>query len=174
MMATNHQSRVEGRAMAKIVVLVLLSAVALSILYGVLVRAEAGKRCERNLLKIYRALELYELDRGELPALAYFPNEPKEDTDSLRLVLENFGVDANACVCPAHPTMIREMGLTYIWNTALNGQKMPRGAEPTWMLVDLTALSTDLPASHFGGYNVLYSDGKVRRVRDPLRSLRGL
>jgi prepilin-type processing-associated H-X9-DG protein len=42
------------------------------------------------------------------------------------------------------------------------------------MIVDLTALAVDVPAPHPGGCNVLYSDGVVRRVRDPLKSLRGL
>lgn len=163
-----------GRALAKVLALVITVGIVLSVLYYFLVQVRRGKECEANLLKIYRALELYELDRGELPALAYYPDDPKEDPDSLRVVLESYGVDAISSVCPSAPASIAETGLSYIWNSALNGKKMPRSGEPVWLLVDITGLSVDVPAPHLRRYNVLYSDGRVRKVASPLRELKGL
>jgi hypothetical protein len=54
-----------------------------------------------------------------------------------------------------------------IWNVRLNGKKIPRGEERQWMLVEMNALSTDVPAPHLRRYNVLYSDGAVEQVRRP-------
>lgn len=162
-----------GGALAKMLALLALAAAAIFLLYDTLNRARRAKACEENLRKIFRAIELHEMDRGVLPSLAYYPDEPRENTESLRVALENYGVDADACVCPAMPATLRDTGLTYIWNPALNGQKLPAGA-PVWMVVDMTALSADLPPPHRGGYHVLYSDGSVKRISDPLRQLRGL
>ena len=130
--------------------------------------------CLSNLRALYRALELYEMDRGTLPKLAYFPDIPTEDTDSLRVVLESFGATGSACLCPASAPGVQELGLTYVWNVRLNGKKIPRGDERDWMLVEINALSGDVPAPHLGWYHVLYTDGTVDRVRKPRSQLNGL
>jgi len=132
------------------------------------------KDCEANLKRIYRSLELYEVDRGSLPSLAYFPADPINDPDSLLVALESYGADSRSCVCPALHPVLRDMGLTYIWNSALNGRRIPREGKPVWLLVEMTAINEELPTPHLGHYNVLYSDGSVKRVRRPLRELQGL
>ncbi|HMP74820.1 MAG TPA: hypothetical protein PKE12_00850 [Kiritimatiellia bacterium] len=143
-------------------------------LLHILVQVRRTAACAENLQSIYRALELYELERGVLPTLAYFPDQPMEDADSLRTVLEPYGLNGQRCLCPASHRFIQSEGLTYIWNVGLNGQRMPRGEETTWMLVDISALTDDVPAPHLWRYNVLYSDGTVKRARSPLRELQGL
>jgi hypothetical protein len=148
--------------------------VAMSILLYVLTQIRRTAQCEANLLSIYRALELYEMERGTLPGLAYFPDLPMEDADSLRVVLEPYGLSPDRCLCPQSKPIQRAEGLTYIWNVQLNGQRIPRGTNAVWMLVDMEVLSDDVPAPHLGRYNVLYSDGVVRRVREPKRELPGL
>jgi hypothetical protein len=163
-----------GGILRKALVLVAVLAVLVSALYYALIQVRISRQCEARLLRIYRALQLYELDRGTLPSLAYFPDNPKDDADSLCVVLEGYGTQPDTCICGGAPRVLREQGLTYVWNTALSGRKMPGESEPLWMLVDVAAVSPDVPAPHAGYYNVLYSDGVVRRTRFPLKELRGL
>ena len=160
--------------MIKLLVTVVPGALVLGIIYLLLVELRHSFDCQANLRTLYRALEMYEMERGSLPKLAYFPDLPTEDTDSLRVVLESFGAGGAACVCPGAPANLREFGLTYVWNVRLNNRKIPRGADREWMLVDIQALSKDVPAPHLGRYHVLYSDGQVERIADPQSVLNGL
>ena len=166
--------RKSGHVLAKVLVLVAVLLGAVGILYFILYQVSLQKDCTKNLLRIYRAMELYEIDRGTLPRLAFFPDDPKQDADSLRVALESYGADAEACGCPTAPDSQTDLGLTYVWNVKLNNRKIPRDSEPEWMLVEISALSADVPAPHLGQYNVLYTDGKVRRVKYPLQDLHGL
>lgn len=151
-----------------------LGAMGFAIINHYVTEARKAARCADQLRAIYRALEMYEMERGSLPQLAYYPDSPLEDPDSLRTVLEAYGLDPEYCVCPASRRIQRAEGLTYLWNVKLNGLRIPRGGQPVWMLVDMEALGGGVPAPHFGGYNVLFSDGSVRRLREPRRDLPGL
>lgn len=163
-----------GQVLIKLVLMVAPCAVALGAIYIVLQELRYSFECQAHLRALYHALELYEMERGALPKLAYFPDVPQEDTDSLRVVLESFGAGGSACLCPAAPPNLRELGLTYVWNVRLNGRKIPRGQAREWMLVDIQALSTDVPPPHLGKYHVLYSDGTVERITQPAAQLPGL
>jgi hypothetical protein len=133
--------------------------------YFVLRQQAMARQCQDNLRVIYMALEMYEIERGHLPNLSFFPDNPADDNDSLMVELGRFGVTPRSCVCPATPAPHRELGLTYIWNTKVNGKQLQAPGERTWLLVELGALSDELPAPHFGCYHVLYSDGKIERSR---------
>jgi hypothetical protein len=173
-MAPRTSSAKDGRIWFRLCALVAALGIAIIALLYFLVQIRLTAQCEANLLAIYRALELYEMERGSLPNLAYYPDMPMEDADSLRIVLEPYGLSPECCVCPQSKPILRAAGLTYIWNVQLNGKRIPRGTNAVWMLVNIEALTDDVPAPHFGRYNVLYSDGVVRRVRDPMRELPGL
>jgi hypothetical protein len=41
------------------------------------------------------------------------------------------------------------------------------------MLIEINALSDLVPASHFGSYNVLFTDGTVARISSPPEELEG-
>lgn len=180
MQRTERQRRAEnpdaksGRVLVRILVPMLtIGAIVAALLFAML-QVRNTIVCSEHLRTIYRALELYEMERGALPNLAYFPDEPTEDNDSLRVVLEPYGLSSDRCICPAaHPIQINE-GLTYLWNPALNSQRIPREGEPVWMVVDMNALSGDVPAPHLGRYNALFSDGTVKRIHDPRSELPGL
>lgn len=163
-----------GRVLLKVLALIAVCLVALAVIYYVLIQVARGKACADHLRTIYHALEMYETDRGTLPQLAFFPDSPEEDPDSLRTVLESYGVDGNVALCPAVHRSLSDLGLTYVWNTRLNGKKLPGPDARTWMLVELNALSPEVPAPHLGRYNVLYTDGKVERVKYALMDLPGL
>lgn len=163
-----------GRVWLRILFLLACLGMVLSVLLFVLVQVRRTAACADNLKSIYRALELYEMERGTLPTLAYYPDSPMEDADSLRVVLEPYGLGAARCICPNARPIQRAEGLTYIWNVQLNGERIPRAEHTTWLLVDMEALAEDVPAPHLRRYNVLYSDGTVKRVRTPRRDLPGL
>jgi hypothetical protein len=163
-----------GHALLKLVLTVGACLVLLLVIYGVLHQLRLSFACQANLRVLYRALELYEMERGSLPRLAFYPDLATEDTESLRVVLESYGATGTACICPSSPTMLRDVGLTYVWNVRLNGRKIPRSGEREWMLVEIQALSSDVPAPHLGHYHVLYSDGAVERIAHPHPQLDGL
>lgn len=165
---------ISGQAMFKMVLTILPCAGLLAGIYFVLQELRHSFECQAHLRSLYHALELYEMERGALPKLAFFPDIPQEDTDSLRVVLEAFGAGGSACLCPSAPPNLQELGLTYVWNVRLNGRKIPRGQAREWMLVDIQALSTDVPAPHLGRYHVLYSDGTVERITRSATQLPGL
>lgn len=163
-----------GRIFIRILFLMLVIGGIVGALLFTMTQIRHTVACADNLKSIYRALELYEMERGVLPTLAYYPDHPLEDSDSLRVVLEPYGLTGARCLCPHARSVQRDEGLTYLWNVSLNGQRIPRDKEPVWMLVDMNALSDDVPAPHLGRYNALFTDGTVKRIRDPQRELPGL
>ncbi len=164
----------DGRIWFRVLLITAGAAIVVMSLLYLLTQMRRATQCAAQLQSIYRALELYEMDRGTLPTLAYFPDLPMEDADSLRVALEPYGLAPDRCICPQSKPIQRAEGLTYLWNVQLNGQRLPRGADAVWMLVDMNALSDDVPAPHLGRYNALFSDGSVRRIRNPRRELPGL
>lgn len=168
-----HAGR-DGRIRLMLLFLLSVGTAVAGLFYLLSQQAADRRTCESNLKRIFRALEACEVDRGSLPSLAYFPADPINDAESLPVALESYGADPQACVCPALHAVLRDMGLTYVWNIALSSKRIPRDGEPVWMIVEMTAINADLPAPHVGFYNVLFSDGSVRRVRNPLKELPGL
>ena len=163
-----------GRAVVKVLFLAALASFAIGVMYFLLVQVRLGRTCASQLGHIYKALEMYELERGTLPTLAFFPDDARVDDDSLSVALAPFGIDQATTVCPSLPPVLTDLGMTYVWNVRMNGQKLTTTTEPTWLLVEMNALTVDVPAPHMGRYNVLYSDGTVRQSRTPLGDLRGL
>lgn len=152
-------------------VLVLLGLMAAAVWFAARQQMLA-RHCADNLRQVYSALELYEIDRGTLPRLAFFPDDPKQDTDSLVVALQSYGTGGDIFLCPTAPASLRSLGLTYVWNVQLNGKKLRGSEPPAWMLVDINAMSEGVPASHLGRYNILYTDGRVERSKVPPPGLR--
>lgn len=142
-------------------------------IYYALLQVTETVRCADQLTRIYQAIELFEMDRGSLPKLAFYPDEPLTDPDSIRVVLEEYGVDPAAWICPASHPKIAQIGLSYAWNTRLNGANLKSFEQRQWMLVEINAMSDDVPSPHFCCYNVLFTDGTVERIHDPARELEG-
>ena len=127
--------------------------------------------CEENLRKIHHILTLYELEHGRLPSLEMFPDDPTGEGASLPLLLRTYGMDPSLAVCPAASPLIRDHGLSYLWNTALNEGSLMNRLEPVWVLVDIQALNERTRGPHFGSYHILYSDGRVERSYHPPSTL---
>ena len=127
--------------------------------------------CEQRMKKIYELLTRYEQQHGRLPLLELFPEDPRRDEESLLQVLGQFERDPDLAVCPASHEVLKEHGLTYLWNTALNQSSLKDRKEVTWVLVDIQALDDGMVGPHFGSYNILYTDGRVERSPSPPYSL---
>lgn len=173
---TNRQNKTnrDGFSVLQILTVTVLIALIATGIYYYIHQQMLARECAANLRRIYAALELYEIDRGTLPRLAFFPDDPKQDPDSIVVALTPYGTTPDVYLCPTAPLSHRELGLTYLWNTRLNGRKIPRSSNPEWMMVEINALSDEVPASHVGHYNVLFTDGTVRREKDPPAGLREL
>lgn len=132
-----------------------------------MITANQAVHCSYNLKRIYQALDLYEMHNGSLPVMAFYPSEPFSDPASIRVVLETYGPDERTWTCPAIHTLIKQTGLSYVWNTDLNGASLRNNSGRKWMLVELNALSREVDRPHFGYCNVLFTDGSVERIRYP-------
>lgn len=132
---------------------------------------EYAERCEEQLLTIYDILTVYEQQHGRLPDLELFPEDPEENEQSLLHILGQFENAPHLAVCPAAHNVLREHGLSYLWNTALNQSSLINRKESTWVLVDIQALDDQMSGPHFGSYHILYTDGRVERSPSPPHSL---
>lgn len=130
------------------------------------------EQCKSQLENIYQALRSYEQEQGRLPALAFYPVEDSEGEGSLIDILENQSEsDPSWLICPAAPELLKEQGITYLWNTELNHGSLTDRDLVTWVLVDMQALDEGLPGPHFGEVHILYTDGSVERSDSPPHSL---
>lgn len=160
--------------MNRTVRLIVISAVILlviSAMYAALFSATRTLACRDNLIRIFDALEIYEMSHGALPHLDFYPEDPHTGSASICVVLESYGLDPSSWICPSAPDIMTRTGLTYIWNTRLNGRSMRSFGERQWMLMELHGLDPTLPGPHFRSCNVLFTDGTVERIRNPATEL---
>lgn len=129
-------------------------------------------QCQIQLENIYQALRNYEQENGRLPTLELYPVDPEETEETLMTILENQpGFRREWLQCPAAHDVLREQGITYLWNTELNQSSLIDRATITWVLVDMHALDLSLPGPHFGKVHILYTDGRVELSEDPPHNL---
>jgi hypothetical protein len=120
--------------------------------------------CRDQMRRMYAVLGFYEVQNGLLPDLSFYPENPREDEDSLRVVLEAYGLNAEDCVCPKAQPRIKAEGLSYLWNVNLNDQVLSAGRQAEWLLTEIEVMSNQLKGPHFRQYHVMYTDGHVKRT----------
>ncbi len=134
------------------------------------------------LRQIHSAITDYADDNdGKLPGADMYPDirkDPNAVRNSPRSIVNIMGkrVPANLWVASRAPEQFQKAGLTYIWNTALNG-KLVDQVDRTWMLMDMNAAGYLLPDQFprpSGGYLVLYTDGSVKFEMQPPLPLQGV
>jgi len=146
--------------------LLLVTAIVTSIPTGayMLVKNRALElNCRNNLRQINMALQMFILTNDKLPSAAFYPKNAAGDKNSIRVILKSYGASKGLFIDPAAPEKLKKLGLTYLWNDTFNGRrpgKVP-DASKQWLMIDMSAVSNDVPAAHRGGYNVLYVDGHV-------------
>ena len=129
------------------------------------VREKALKlQCDSQLKNIGMAINMFTMNEGKYPDAKFYPEEPLKDPRSIVVILKPYGGGKETFICPTAPPVLKEKGLTYLWNDELSG-KVPwriKDRSTTWMMVDITAAHEDKSvSSHLGGYNILYADGNV-------------
>lgn len=135
--------------------------------YTILLAEMGARQCIQNLRHIYLALELYELDHGTLPHMAFYPDDAWHSPDSMLVVLDPYAITSEIGICPGSHDIVRTHGLSYIWNANLNGRKLHEQDPETWVVTKLSALSDQVPAPHLGRYITLYANGHIARSRRP-------
>ncbi len=124
-------------------------------------------QCADNLAQIYSALEMYEINHGVLPNLAFYPDNPKHAPDSLLVVLDPYAFGSDLGYCPSSHPVIRERGLSYVWNIRMNGKKLHAAPDAPWLITEIAALSDQVSPPHRGHYLILYADGRIVRSQTP-------
>jgi len=166
MSMTCRQKAVRRQGMALwpwLLILMLVISLALVLQYANRNLAMANQ-CREQMKRIYGALGFYEVQNGSLPAMRFYPEDPRKDEDSLRLVLEAYGLDPDDTICPSAQPLVRETGLSYLWNVNLNKQVLSAGRQSEWLMTEIEVMSSKLRGPHFRHYHVMYTDGHVQRT----------
>ena len=164
-------SRLKNSAGFTVTELLIVTAIVTSIPTGTYVHAKKKAleiNCQHNLRQINMALQMFIMTNGKLPSAAFYPKDSARQKDSIAVILKSYGASKGVFICPAAPEQLEKLGLTYLWNDALNGQRPEtiRDASKQWLMMDMTAVSPDVPPPHPSGYTVLYADGQVRWTKD--------
>ena len=91
-------SNKRGFVLVKTLLLTAICLLVAAVIYVAVRQHTLALMCEDNMDRIYTALEMYEIERGTLPRLAFFPNDPVRDVDSLNVVLDEL-----SCSVPSAP-----------------------------------------------------------------------
>ncbi|OGV59394.1 MAG: hypothetical protein A2X45_22220 [Lentisphaerae bacterium GWF2_50_93] len=117
--------------------------------------------CLNNMRQVGTSIVAFHLSNGEYPKAAFFPEKPKTDKNSIRVILgDELGGD-KIWICPAMPDALKDKGLTWVYNDTLAGKSTVKDPEKTWILIEFTCVSKKTPSAHPGGYNIVYADGHV-------------
>lgn len=152
-------------------------------------KAKANQTVEiSNLRQIGQMLVMYQMDNKSYPKAAFYPTDPLNGDDSIRVILAGKGGKAEVkssgggvggiagralgaagggndvgsmFVSAALPAPLQEKGLTYVYNDAIAGKRSIANPSATWVLIDMTCVSAEVPPPYRNGYNVLMADGRV-------------
>jgi hypothetical protein len=117
-----------------------------------------------NLRQIYMLL-LAQTAGEPLPDAVFYPKgDPVKDPKSIVNLVQ--GSVPGLFVSPFAPEALKQKGLTFAWNDAVNGKDMSQLPKDTWLLIDMAAFIADpgVPSPH--RYLLLYADGRALAVAD--------
>ena len=118
-----------------------------------------------NLRQIYLLLQVQCIS-GALPRATFFPEgDPKKDPKSITRLIS--GAPPQLFVSPFAPPALQDKGLSFAWNTALNGKTLDTVPRTTWVLIDVTAFIADPDLPKPTKYLILYADGRAEAVAQP-------
>jgi prepilin-type processing-associated H-X9-DG protein len=123
--------------------------------------------CEQRMLHIYQALQAYTAEHGAYPELAFYPDNPLADANSILVTLAPYGLSPTDLLCPGTAPALRQTGNTLLWNVRLGGIPPDQQMNPQWIVTEINAMSPNVPPPHGKHYNILYTDGSVRSQRIP-------
>ena len=129
-----------------------------------------------QMKQIYLAIQMRADDGGGLPAADMYPDlrrDPNAVRTSPRSIVKILGnaVPASLWIDPRAPEAFQKAGLTYIWNSSLNGRQLDQVDGHTWLLADMNAAAVAIPElvpqPKGIGYLVLYADGSAKYEMQP-------
>jgi prepilin-type processing-associated H-X9-DG protein len=141
-----------------------VSAIISSVPVGAYLRAKQKAQeieCMNNMRQVGNAIVAYHLSNGEYPKAVFYPENPKTDENSIRVVLADELKSEKIWLCPAMPEQLQEKGLTWVYNDAIAGKASVADPSKTWILIEFSCASKKAPLPHPGGFNIVYADGHV-------------
>jgi len=145
-----------------------VTAIVTSVPTGAYLRAKQKAHeieCLNNMRQVGAAIVAYHLGNGEYPSAAFYPENPRSDENSIRVVLADEIPGDRPWICPAMPDELKARGLTWVYNDTLAGKPSVRDPARTWILIEFTCVSAKVPSAHPGGFNIVYADGHVETSR---------
>lgn len=122
--------------------------------------------CMNNMRQVGMAITSYQLSNGGYPKAAFYPDKPKTDENSIRVVLADEINNEKVWICPSMPDKLQEKGLTWVYNDTLGGKAAVDDPVNTWILIEFSCVCKDAPHPHPGGFNIVYADGHVKTTRE--------
>ena len=121
--------------------------------------------CMNNMRQVGAVIIASQLSNGEYPKAAFYPENPKTDKNSIRVILGDDLKSEKVWLCPSMPDKLKEKGLTWVYNDTLGGKAEVKSPADTWILIEFSCVSKKAPAPHPGGYNIVYADGHVKTTK---------
>lgn len=125
-----------------------------------------------NLRQVYQAM-LVQFEEGQLPEAAFYPDVRRDPnavrTDPRSIVNQIPGLPGSFWISPGAPEQFARLGLTYVWNSGVNGRLIDQLDPRTWLLMDMNGAAYFTPGitPRAQGYLVLYADGQVKYEMQP-------
>jgi hypothetical protein len=117
-----------------------------------------------NLRQLHMLL-MMQCMASPLPNAAFYPEgDPKTDPKSIMKLIPD--APPALFLSPIAPDPLQAKGLTFAWNTAVNGKTLDSLPGNTWLLADLAAFIADPKVARPGKYLVLYANGKAEAVTE--------
>lgn len=150
--------------------LLLVTAIVTSIPAGTYLKVKQKAveiECLNNMRQVGAAIVAFQLSNGEYPKAAFYPENPKADANSIRVILgEELSDSDKIWLCPAMPDEFKAKGLTWVYNDTIAGQATIKDPTQTWILIEFSCVSQKVPSAHPGGFNIVYADGHVATSRE--------
>jgi len=128
--------------------------------------------CLNNLRQVYIALNICAMDYGALPEARFFPSSAS-DPRGIHNVLKKYVSNPAIFYCPSIPEELNKSGTNYLWNDLVNRNDLSSLPQGTWIMTEATAVRSDIPPPHTGGYGTLAPDGSATiRRRPPIPEVR--